>query len=68
MIGYRSGPAPLTHCDRCWRPQRTGEDGWTKVTVQRPYRTIDEVVLNATASVFVGVEEDRCPDCMEETT
>lgn len=62
MIGHRDG-ARLTVCDGCYRPKRTGEDGWARVRAEAPYRTPDEVTTGAPSTATLPVDRDYCPEC-----
>lgn len=62
MIGHRDG-ARILMCDGCYRPKRTGEPGWTRATVTRPYRSPDEVMTDAPATHTLMTNADYCPTC-----
>lgn len=62
MIAYRGGVAQ-TMCDGCYRPKRTGEDGWSAGTRDVPYRSPDDVAFEREPRRVLGVPVDWCPDC-----
>lgn len=63
MIGYRDG-APLTTCDDCYRPKRTGEAGWVRRPRPMAYRSPDQVDKGRDSSETVDTAVDLCPECL----
>lgn len=62
MIAYRSG-ARLTVCDGCFRPRRTGEDGWMEGERRMSYRSPDQVARDEESTGDGTARVDWCPEC-----